>query len=258
MYLGTFFLRNRPTLELMRRLADRKPQGSSVKLTVLGCSVGVEVYSILWCLRRARPDLSIVAAGVDTSSEALAIAEQGLYGPQTADFVNSSIFERLSEQEREGMFDWDGDQARVKPWLREGIDWVVGDAADPRLVTDLGPQDFVVANNFLCHMSSEEGERCLRALAGLVRPGGYLFVAGVDLDVRTRVARDLRWQPVSELIAEIHDGDPSVCADWPWAWWGLEPLDPSKPDWRTRYASVFQIAGNGSAGAERPTEGPPA
>jgi hypothetical protein len=68
----------------------------------------------------------------------------------------------------------------------------------------------------------------------LVSPGGYLFVSGVDLDVRTKVALDLGWEPVRELMAEIHNGDPSVRADWPWEWWGLEPLDRSKQDWQTR------------------------
>ena len=56
-------------------------------------------------------------------------------------------------------------------------------------------------------------------------PGGYLFVTGVDLDVRTKVALELGWEPIPELRAEIHDGDPLVRSDWPWQWWGLEPLD---------------------------------
>jgi hypothetical protein len=37
----------------------------------------------------------------------------------------------------------------------------------------------------------------------MVKPDGYLFVSGVDLDVRTKVARDLGWKPVSDLLREI-------------------------------------------------------
>ena len=44
------------------------------------------------------------------------------------------------------------DQARVKPWLREGITWQLGDASSPELLHLLEPQDIVVASNFLCHM----------------------------------------------------------------------------------------------------------
>ena len=241
MYLGTFFLRNRPALELMRRLSDEKPPGSSLKVAVLGCSIGVEVYSVLWTLRSARPDLKIVVDAVDISSNVLTFAEKGIYGHEASEMVNASIFERLNETEIVEMFDWDGDQGRVKPWLREGIRWQLGDAADPALNTALGQQDFVVASNFLCHMDAPDAERCLRNLAQLTSPGGYVFVSGVDLDVRTKVALDLGWEPVSELLEEIHDGDGSVRADWPWRWWGLEPLDRRRPDWKIRYASAFRI-----------------
>ena len=82
----------------------------------------------------------------------------------------------------------------------------------------------------------------LRNLVQLASCDGYLFVSCVDLDVRTKVALDLGWEPVPELMAEIHDGDPLVRADWPWHWWGLEPLDRSRKDWQTRYASVFRAA----------------
>ena len=87
------------------------------------------------------------------------------------------------------------------------------DAADPELIKALGRQDTVVASNFLCHMAPADAEKCLGNIARLVTAGGYLFVSGVDLDVRTKVAVDLGWEPVPDLIAEIHNGDPSVRAD---------------------------------------------
>jgi chemotaxis methyl-accepting protein methylase len=245
MALGTFFLRNRPALELMGRLTRENAPGSTLRIAVLGCSIGADVYSILWALRQARPDLDIVVRAVDVSPRVLSIAERGIYGPEICELVHSSIFERLTEVELHEMFDWKGHEARVKPWLREGITWQAGDASDRELAETLGLQDLVVANNFLCHMAASPAETCLRVLAGLARPGGYVFVSGVDLDVRTKVALDLGWHPVSELLAEIHDGDPSVRQDWPMDWWGLEPLDRTRPDWQTRYASAFQIGQEG-------------
>ena len=241
MYLGTHFLRNRPALELMRRLAQEKAPGSTFRIAVLGCSIGAEVYSILWTLRRSRPDLEFAVSGLDVSPEVVHFAEQGIYGPQASGMVDSSIFERLTAGEMQEMFDWHGDEGRIKPWLRERISWQVADASDPNLGALLGSQDLVVASNFLCHMNATDAESCLRNLADLAGSGGYVFVSGVDLDVRTRVACDLAWEPVSELRAEIHDGDPVMRADWPWQWWGLEPLDRTKPDWQIRYTAVFQV-----------------
>jgi SAM-dependent methyltransferase len=238
---GTFFLRNRPALELMRRLVRQRDHGSTVRIAVLGCSIGAEVYSILWTIRSARPDLNVLLDAVDISKEILNFAEKGIYTPDSSQLVGASIFERLTEAEMAEMFEWEGDQATVKSWLREGITWHLRDVADPELMNILGPQDMVVASNFLCHMPRADAEKCLRNVARLVSPGGYLFVSGVDLDVRTKVALDLDWQPVSELIKEIHNGDPSLRADWPWQWWGLEPLNRRRHDWQTRYAASFRI-----------------
>jgi chemotaxis methyl-accepting protein methylase len=239
-YFGTFFLRNRPALELMRRIADGKANGSTLRIAVLACSIGAEVYSILWTIRSARPDLKVQLCAVDISKEILKFAEKGVYTSSASELVGSSIFERLTKDEMDQMFDWEDQKARVKPRLREGITWRLGDASSPELIDALGRQDIVVANNFLCHMEPPAAESCLRNIAGLVDRKGYLFVSGIDLEIRTKVARELRWQPVSELLEQIHDGDSSVREDWPWCCWGLEPLDRGKPDWQLRYAAVFQ------------------
>ena len=225
----------------MRRLARHKAHSSTLRIAVLGCSIGAEVYSILWTIRSARPDLKVLLCAVDISKEILSFAEKGIYAPDTSQLVGSSIFERLTEAEMVEMFDWEGAQAKVKSWLREGIAWQLRDAADPELINILGPQDMVVASNFLCHMAPADAEKCLGNIAQLLSPGGYLFVSGVDLDVRTKIAVDLGWEPVRELMTEIHDGDPSVRADWPWKWWGLEPLNRRRHDWQTRYAAAFRI-----------------
>lgn len=61
------------------------------------------------------------------------------------------------------------------------------------------------------------------------------------MNIRTKVALELGWKPVRELLEEIHDGDPSVRGDWPLKYWGLEPFDNKRHDRMVRYASVFQL-----------------
>jgi chemotaxis methyl-accepting protein methylase len=261
---GTFFLRNRPELQLMRRLVETNAPGSSIDITVLACSKGPEVYSILWTIRSARPDLRINMHAVDISREILQFAEKGVYSrsppnvlkicnTESADIAENtykgqdrSIFERLTDEEVEGMFEVDGEQARIRSWLKDGITWLEGDAGDRALTVALGPQDMVVANRFLCHMKPAVAERYLGNIARLVKPGGYLFVSGIDLEVRTRVAGRFDWKPVTDLIKEIHEGDPSLREGWPLDYWGLEPFCKKRPDWKIRYASVFQIGKKGS------------
>jgi chemotaxis methyl-accepting protein methylase len=240
-YFGTSFLRNRPQLEHIRRIAAAQPHGASFDLAVLGCSIGAEVYSVLWTIRSARPDLEVRTVALDISAEVLAVAERAVYSSDSAVLAGWSIFERLSEAEREQIFDWQGNEGTVKPWIRQGVRFQLGSAADPGIARTLGPQDLVLASNFLCHMEPTAAQRCLRNIARLVKPGGHLLVTGVDLDVREELAREFGWQPVPDLIREIHEGDPDVRRDWPWEWWGLEPLDDRRRDWQLRYGTVFRV-----------------
>jgi chemotaxis methyl-accepting protein methylase len=239
---NTHFLRNRPELELIQRLLAGKNHGETLKIAVLGCSLGPEAYSVAWAIRSERPDLRLILDAVDISPNAVEFAKRGVYSLTSTDSLRSAIFDRMTKGEKEEFFDMNGETASVKHWIREGIQWHVGDAGEPTTIDALGPQDMVVANNFLCHMVPAEAERCLRNIARLVGTGGYVFVSGVDLDVRTKVAQDLEWKPLRELLEEIHDGDPALRGHWPWHYGGLEPIDRKRRDWTTRYAVAFEVA----------------
>ena len=240
-YFGTFFLRNRPQLALAGRVAEQVNHESGLRIAILGCSIGAEVYSILWAIRLKRPDLKIVTIASDISREALEFAEKGVYPLEGCELTDEKIFARVTEQEKLELFHCEAAGMRVKAWLKEGIRWRIADVADPDLVHALGQQDIVFANNLLCHMVPGDAEKCLRNIAKLARPGGYLFVSGVDLDVRASVAREQKLEPVIELIRDVHDGDPALIKDWPFRYWGLEPFDTRRPDWKFRYSSAFRV-----------------
>jgi chemotaxis methyl-accepting protein methylase len=216
-----------------------------LNITVLGCSNGAEVYSIQLTLRSARPDLKVKMHAVDISANILQAAEKGVYSRRKDNWSRDgkhcwSVVEPMRDGELEAMFELEGEQARVRSWIKEGITWLCGDAGDPALVSALGPQDMVVANRFLCHMDPAPAAHCLRNIARLVRPGGYLFISGIDLDVRTSIAREMGWDPVTDLMRAVHEGDQTLRNGWPLIYWGLEPFCNDRPDWKIRYASVFR------------------
>ena len=237
---STYFLRNRPALELIRRLVQRRTRNDTLRVAVLGCSTGAEAYSVAWRIKTARPDVKLVLHAMDISKEAVEVGRLGRYSFRDNKLIESKILERMTSGEIDEIFDRDNDVVSVKSWVREGIEWRVGDAGKARARDLLGPQEIVVASNFLCHMPPLLAEQCLRNIARLVRPGGYLFVSGIDLDVRTRVADDLGWRPVQELLEEIYAGDSCMKTFWPWHYAGLEPLNKKRRDWKLRYAAAFQ------------------
>jgi chemotaxis methyl-accepting protein methylase len=238
---STFFLRNRPELESIRRLVEGKAIGDTLTVTVLGCSTGAEAYSIAWRILSARPDLRLLFNAMDISRQAVEFAKHGVYSLTQSELSSTAIFERMTPAEMLEFFDKEGDAMVVKPRLREGIHWRVGDAGDADILDLLGLQDLVVASNFLCHMDNSEAERCLRNIARLVRPDGYLFVSGIETDVRTHVASDLGWRPLEDLLGETHEGEPFMRSLWPCHYAGLEPLNKRRADWKIRYATGFQV-----------------
>ena len=227
----TYFLRNEPLLEVLRDLALKLPSGRDWRIISVGCSTGAELYSLLWYLRSARPDLRISAVGVDIADTVVAKARGGEY-LRTDDEMRF-----LSNAMIEAMFDQAVDAIKVKDWLRKDVRWLVADGMDPDLPDLLGSADLVLANNLFLPLSDEKAESFMDNLLRLVSPGGY-FVLNGNLDVKTRFAKKNRLVPLSDRIEAVHFGDPTKMK-WPWKHTSPEPIEKWRPDWQTRYAQIF-------------------
>jgi chemotaxis methyl-accepting protein methylase len=231
----TRFFRNPPLLELLRDLALEMARGVPVKIAVLGCSTGAELYSAVWMIRTARPEQEIRALGIDISWACLEAAASGVYPLQATEVAG------MSEASYERLFTRQENTLSVQQRFREGVTWRVGDACSSDLAAQFELQDIVLANNFLFQMSPERAETCLRNIARLVAPNGYLCISGVDLDVRSRVVRDLRLIPVTARLEDIHTAEEGMLTAWPLFFWGLEPMDRRRQDSPARYTTVFRL-----------------
>jgi chemotaxis methyl-accepting protein methylase len=230
----TQFFRNTALLEVLRDLAARKARGNGLSIASIGCSTGAELYSLLWFIRCARPDLEIKACGLDVSESVIAKARAGIFSKSDKELAY------LSETDVAALFDSEGEMLRIKPFLSRGLKWLVADALDPALSKILEPQDIVLANNFVGPFFEEKAEKCLLNISRVVKPNGYMVVFGMDLDLRTRWVKRQGYLPITDRIEQVHVGDRALL-DWPWTRWGLEPLDKGCADWQTRYAVVFQV-----------------
>ncbi len=234
-YHVTRFLRYPPTLLTIRDLVSAYPFGAQVRLCVMGCSTGAELYSVLWAMRTARRDLKILPTGIDIAESVIEKAKAGRYS------ANDPELDGLPKELWSELFDITQSELTIKDAIAAGVEWIVGDVRDDGLRVQLGPQDIVVANNFLIHMREDEATPCLRKVVQFVRPGGLLLCRGVDLDIRERIARQFSFEPISLRIDEIHNVGLRERRSWPWDYWGLEPLDRTRKDWARRYATIFRV-----------------
>jgi chemotaxis methyl-accepting protein methylase len=247
---STWFLRNEPLLLTIAEIVDQKfTNNEPVRLCIMGCSTGAEMFSVLWAIRKKRPDLKIVPVGVDISKSALDKARAGRYQRDDWELRGKIPDDVFSE-----LFDVDGNELRIKGWISEGVQWVLDDARDLEIVQHLGQQDILVANNFLIHMKPREATACLDNIIQLVRPGGFFVCQGVDLEIRERAVEEFHLEPIPTRIEEIHDWDfLDLRYRWPLKYDGLEPLNKGRKDWIQRYAAVLRMP-NGSK-AERASMG---
>ena len=247
MYVWSTFLRNRPKLELMRRLVQTTAEELNAERR------GARLQ------RRCRGLLDPLDAPVDLPESRdrgprgghLSGGGEGRHRPAStflgmSEVVAAGIFER-TDRPRDATRCSTGTATpeRVKDWLREGIEWHVDDACDPGLGSKIGsPRHRCGEQLPLSHGSGERG-----ALPSQHR------AAGQPGRLHVRVGR--RPGRASQPWREIWGGNPwSICSrrstmptpalrsHWPWEWAGLEPLDRRRSDWRTRYATAFRIDGS--------------
>jgi chemotaxis protein methyltransferase CheR len=260
----TWFLRNIAQLRLLNEVVAAHPRGQPLRIASIGCSVGAELYSTLWLLRRHHPWLKVVACGIDTSADVIEVARKGVYRLRTPSRQGGTLeldgakvlttvpnaLSDIMDVTAEGDF-------RIKDWIREGVSWTVADATDPGLAAMIGPQDVVIVCNVLGPMDDAIAEACLRSLVNMIVPGGTLVLDGIDLDLKSRVTQSLGLKPVTRYLEEIHTADPTK-RDWPWTRWSHEPIDYQRADWQYRYATVFGVASLSERRQESATDKPDA
>ncbi len=246
--LETHFFRNLAQLELLARMVKKHKRGERpLRIAVLGCSTGEELYSVIYMLRQCCPALPIEFTAVDISLKAIKQAQLGVYelAGHESDPRCGSLLVRVSE----GL--------QVRAAYRQNVRWHVGDAGDPELRTKIGPQDFVLANNFLVHMNTTDASSCLEKITALLVPSGRILVAGVDPGVRSETMLRLGFTPERDSLEAVHNGDRLLKIGWPLNYWGLEPLDKRRQNWQFRYGTVFQPNSDASKSQDCDKSDPP-
>lgn len=231
----TYFFRNRTELRMLTEIVESLAKNQEVKITIIGCSSGAEVYSIINTLQKNIPSLRFEMRAYDIDEPTLEKAKIGIYP------AGSRELSKCSQEEITEIFNKDGESFKVKDQYTKIVHWELNDPTREPVISSIPKQDLVIANRLLFHMSKNEQRRAMRAISSMVRSGGYISVVGADLDVRTQIAEELEWKPLINYIEDVHAGDETMTCDWPFKYWGLEPIDKKYKKWELRYCSFFQV-----------------
>jgi chemotaxis protein methyltransferase CheR len=233
-----------PVTDYLRPHDKQEP----LRILVFGCSNGSEPYSMASILASRRPDVRFDILAIDIEKSMVEKALTGRYsrhevmknGPPSADFLTSTFLE-------------DDDGFEVRPEIRQRVTFQIADVLDAGLISRIARADIVVAQNFLYHLYRKDSRTAFAHLCALLKPRAALFVDGMDIDLRYTLTKKAGLMPLDYLIPEIH-GDAMTLrgGPWPWSYWGLEPLNTARSDWKQRYATIYlrdesSIAGSAPA-----------
>jgi chemotaxis protein methyltransferase CheR len=143
----------------------------SVRVWIVGCATGEEVYSLAIVLREEGLDERCRIYATDLNDDALARARRGLYAldrvrSYEADYIRSGGRGALAD-----FFAVSGQHARIRPDLQRNITW-----AQHNLVTDASFNEFhlIVCTNVLIYFRPTLQQRAHRLFYDSLVRAGYL------------------------------------------------------------------------------------
>ncbi|MBL8391099.1 MAG: hypothetical protein JNN21_04410 [Candidatus Accumulibacter sp.] len=234
---ATRFFRNLRQLDSLqgplRALVDG---GAPLRILVAGCSFGCESYSLAAYLAVEFPALDWTIDAFDVSQEAVAVAQQAVFGSK---YGLADPLRGEARRYAQRLLEPSGAAWTIASDIRQRVRIAHGDLLANTFATT-ADYDMVFAQNFLLHMDDGISDEGFARVVGATRPGGAIFVAGMNLENKVALVRSHRLIPVDWEIEAIHNSDQMRRSAWPWGYWTLEPIDASRPDFVLRYSTIFR------------------
>jgi two-component system CheB/CheR fusion protein len=181
----TSFFRDLGAFDALARelaaLLDGRPEESSVRVWVAGCSTGEEAYSMGIVLQeylaRRRGRLRVQIFATDLDSQAIETARAGFYPAGIVNDVTPARLERFFVKETAGY--------RVRRELRDQVVFAVHNIlTDPPFFK----LDVLSCRNLMIYLESPSQQRLLRLFHHALNPGGLLVLGSAE---SVEEARDL-------------------------------------------------------------------
>ena len=174
----TYFFREQAQYEVLRdkvlpELFERHRSGK-VNLWSAACSSGEEAYSLAILIKEAFPGKlgQVSITGFDLNSEVIEQARRGEYSEYSV--------RQCSPEQRRSYFRKQDRSYVLVPYIRRLVSFHVANFMDPAQIRRLPPPDLIFCRNVLIYFDRDSKSRALHNLAGVLRPGGLLFLSQTE------------------------------------------------------------------------------
>jgi chemotaxis methyl-accepting protein methylase len=211
--------------------------GKRLVINLFAASNGAEPYTIASELSYRRPQLDFTLVASELHPELVATAQQATYtmeeitqGQPVPPGFLSRTFDR-----------WEDGRYVVKPQHRQRVSFQQADLLSPELPEKFAPADVVFAQNVLFHLRPALARQAFANLVRMVRPGGQLFLDGMELDMRVELTRQAGLEPLDYEVRRIYqDARRHVPENWWDFYYGSEPYSYLTADRTRRYCTIFE------------------
>jgi chemotaxis methyl-accepting protein methylase len=206
-----------------------------ISILIFAGSNGAEAYTMASELLAARPELSFSIRASDLHAETVAKATAGRF---TLEEITQGL--DIPPQFIARTFDRNGDIYTVKASVRAQVSFERADLLSDGLATQFAPADLVVAQNVLFHMPPEMARRAFANIIRFLKPGGVLFIEGMELDMRVELTAKANLAPLDFHTREIYDySRRHIPVNWWDYYYGNEPYFPLARTRLRRYGTIF-------------------
>lgn len=191
----TFWFRDMSHFRMLQEIICpeiRARAGRSIRIWSAACSYGQEPYNLSMVVQdyqRANPGAlpgGVDVVATDISSTVLREARKGIY-------CGMSASRGLSLEQQNRYFKVNGDCLEVKPEIRQRVSF--RELNLTRGYETMGRFDVIFCRNVLIYFSSSQKSDIITRMAGVLNPGGYLFLGSTE----SLSAHTDRFEMVSQL-----------------------------------------------------------